>query len=128
MAEAILRQVAGDRFDAFSAGMRVGMTVEPQTLAVLEEAGYDTTGLHSKSIEEYFGSLHPDFLITVCDVAERECMHYFPMGVYHLSWPVPDPTVVVGDEDARLDAFRAARDDVRARIDSWLENVGSGAQ
>jgi protein-tyrosine-phosphatase len=35
-------------------------------------------------------------------------------------WPVADPAAASGDEDDRLDAFRAARDDIQARIRAWL--------
>ncbi len=122
MAEAILRRNGGSRFEVYSAGLRPGIAVAPETLAVLEEANYDTEGLHSKPIDDYVGSLHPDYLITVCDTAERDRPSSWFMGTERLAWPVVDPDDATGDSEARLRAFRDARDELAARISVWLSS------
>ncbi len=120
MAEAILRQLAGDRFEPYSAGLRQGIAVAPETFAVLEEAGYDTTGLRSKPVDEYLGSLHPAYLITMCDVSESDCPKTWPMGTQRMIWPVDDPARIQGPELERLAAFRQARDEIEVRIKEWV--------
>ena len=119
MGEAILRQFAGERFEAHSAGLSPS-EVRPEALAVLEEAGYDTEGLHSKPVDEYLGHMFIHFLITVCDQAEKNCPRIWPQGGERIFWPVEDPAVVEGDDPERLETFRAARDDMRARIEAWV--------
>lgn len=119
LGEAILRQLAGGRFEAHSAGMSPG-EVRPETLAVLEEAGFDTTGLRSKSVDEYLGRVAVSYVITVCDDAEKSCPRVWPQGGERLHWSVADPAAVHGEGDERLEAFRRARDEMRARIEAWL--------
>ena len=119
MGEAILRQVAGESFEAHSAGLSPS-EVRPEALTVLEEAGYDTSGLHSKPVDDYLGHMFIHFLITVCDRAEKNCPRIWPQGGERIFWPVEDPAIVEGDEAERLEAFRRARDDMRARIEAWV--------
>jgi len=118
LAEALLRHHADDMFEAHSAGLEpVG--VRPETLAVLEEKGVETAGLRSKSVEEFLGSVHFHYLITVCALAEENCPSIWPGVSHKLSWPIDDPAVVEGED--RLEAFRAARDAIDARVREWLD-------
>lgn len=119
LGQAILRELAGDRFEAHSAGLAPGK-VRAETLAVLKEAGYDVTGLRSKSVDEYLGKTFIHYLITVCDDAEKNCPHVWPLGGERLHWSVADPASVPGDEVERLEAFRRARDDMKALIEVWI--------
>ena len=121
MGEAILRHIAGDRFEVHSAGLEPS-SVRPETLRVLEEDGYDTDGLHSKPVDAYLGQMFINYLITVCEQAEKNCPHIWPPGGERIFWPVEDPATVEGDETERLGAFRRARDDMRTRIDGWLQD------
>lgn len=88
MAEALLRQHAGDRFDVFSAGTEPG-EVTPETLSILTDRGIDTTGLRAKSISQ-FADQHFDYVITLCDKAHRECQNW-PGSDQVLAWDFPDP-------------------------------------
>ena len=54
MAEALLREYAGDRFDAYSAGLEP-TAVHPLTRQVLVEAGVDVDGLRAKGVNEFLG-------------------------------------------------------------------------
>ena len=119
MGEAILRSMAGDRFEVYSAGLTPS-DVRPETIAVLEEDGYDTSGLHSKPVDEYLGTVFLHYLITVCEQAEENCPRIWPQGGMRIFWPVSDPAKVDGDEQMRLAAFREVRDDMRLRIDEWV--------
>ncbi len=121
LAEALLRHHAPERFEAHSAGLEHAQ-VRPETIAVLEEAGISTDGLRSKGVDEYLGSMHFQWLVTVCSDAEENCPRIWP-GVSHREhWPIDDPALVKGV--GRLDAFRAARDDIDARIREWVARVG----
>ncbi|MBN2247679.1 MAG: arsenate reductase ArsC [Coriobacteriia bacterium] len=119
MAEAILRDRAGERFEAHSAGLEP-TDVRPETIAVLEEIGVSTEGLRSKGVEEYLGKIHINYLITVCSHAEEHCPRIWPQGGERIFWPVDDPAVAMGSEEERLDAFRVARDHLVRLIEEWI--------
>ena len=103
MAEALLRQHGGDRFEVHSAGT-IPKGINPLTLRVLAEAGIDASWARSKSVEEYLGQTF-DYVITVCDQARQVCP-VFP-GVHEsLHWGYEDPAEATGSEDERLAVFR----------------------
>jgi arsenate reductase len=119
MAEAILRRQAGDRFEVFSAGLEP-KGINPLTVKVLEEKGYDLTGQYSKSLDEYMGKAQFDYLITVCGNAEERCPFFPGMGT-RLHWPFDDPAVVEGNDADKLKAFRNTRDAIETQILDWLK-------
>ena len=103
MAETLLRHHGGARFDVYSAGT-VPRGVNPLTLRVLADAGIDTAGVRSKSVNEYLDQEF-DYVVTVCDEARQVCP-VFP-GVHEsLHWGYEDPAEAVGSEDERLAVFR----------------------
>jgi arsenate reductase len=65
MAEGLLRRLAGDRFQACSAGTEP-KGVARLTVEVMEEIGIDIRGQRSQSVEEFTGERF-DYVITVCD-------------------------------------------------------------
>jgi len=65
MAEAFIRRYGGDRFEVHSAGLEP-KGINPFTVRVMQEAGYDLAGHRSKDLNEYFGKLHFGYIITVC--------------------------------------------------------------
>ncbi|HZW03535.1 MAG TPA: arsenate reductase ArsC [Anaerolineaceae bacterium] len=119
MAEAILRRAAGGRFEVFSAGLDPG-TINPDTIAVMEAAGYDLSGQYSKGLDEYLGKQSFDYLITVCSDAEDRCP-FFPGAGKRLHWPFDDPAKFDGTHAEKLAEFRRVRDQIEAKINGWLE-------
>ncbi len=117
MAEGLLRHLAGDRFQACSAG------TEPKgvaylTVEVMEEIGIDIRGQRSQSAEEFAGERF-DYVITVCDSARERCPA-FPGGGKRIHWSVEDPAEAEAREEPSRQAFRAARDDLRTHIEEFL--------
>jgi arsenate reductase len=127
MAEGLLRKRAGDRFEVHSAGT-VPTAVHPLAVRVMAEVGVDLAGHYAKSVTEFLGRMNPAYVIFVCDNALRTCPTTFPaVGATTLAWPIGDPAEAEGDEEARLLAFRKARDDLAARIEAWLKTLEAGA-
>ena len=126
MAEAFLRTLKPDRFEAFSAGLDA-QGINPLAIAVMAECGIDISAQRSKPLQEYLGRLHFGYLITLCDRAERECPTFPGMGT-RLHWPIPDPAAVEGSEEERLEVFRRIRDAIEARLRAWLEDDGRGEE
>ena len=122
MAEGLLRNEAGDRYEVFSAGTKPSV-VRPEAIAVMSEVGIDISGHRSKSVDEFVGE-HLDYVITVCDNA-REACPFFPGNTKRLHWPFEDPAAVGGSEDERKAAFRKVRDQIHERIRTFLVESGS---
>lgn len=113
MAEGLLRDMAGDRFEVASAGVDPGF-VRPEAIEAMREVGIDISKHRSKSVDEFAGQLF-DYIITVCDNANQQCP-MFPGQSERIHWSIEDPAGVSGDENARLAAFRSARDELRERL------------
>jgi len=124
IAEGLLRHLSKGAVDAFSAGTEP-KPVNPLALRVMGEAGLDISGHHSKSVAA-FADERFDFVITVCNRAKEQCPRW-PGQVDYIHWSIEDPAPVQGPEDARLKAFRKAREELRQRITLFLlaNRIGS---
>lgn len=118
IAEALLRQMGGGDFAAYSAGTEV-TRVHPLALRILEEQSISTAGLYSKHLNEYLG-MHFDVIITVCDRAKESCP-IFPGDPERIHWSIPDPSAVQGTEEERLRAFQAVRLSLKRRLPLFIE-------
>lgn len=123
MAEAILKHLAGDRFDVYSAGLDP-RPIHPLTIEVMREAGVEMTGQYPKSVSEFLGKVAIRYPIAVCAAAEKQCPRVWPFGGTMVGWAIDDPAAVKGSDQSRLDAFREARETVRNRIEGWLSQFG----
>ena len=117
MAEGLVRDLAGDRFEAMSAGTEAAR-VRPLALRVMEEIGVDISHQESKTLERYLGEPFA-YVITVCDDANEACP-FFPGAANRLHWSFEDPSKAEGTEDERLAVFRSVRDQIRERIEADL--------
>ena len=119
MAEALLRYIGGDRFEAYSAGLEP-RGINPLAIRVMDEAGISLAGQNSKSLFEYMGRMHFGYLVTLCSNAEKSCPAVFPGVGQRLHWDLEDPAAATGTEEERLDAFRRARDEIALRIRAFI--------
>ena len=117
MAEGLLRHLAGERFEAHSAGTEA-THVRPLAVRAMEEVGVDISGHESKTLDRYVEEPF-DYVITVCDDANAACP-FFPGAVNRLHWPFEDPSRAKGSEEERLAVFRSVRDRIRERIEDDL--------
>ena len=117
MGEGLLRHFGGDRFEVFSGGL-VPSYVRPNAIAVMREIGIDISHHRSKSLNEFIESPF-DYVITVCDHASEHCP-IFPGPAKRIHWSIDDP-VAPGGEEAQLQAFREARDDLKSRIQDFVK-------
>lgn len=116
MAEGLLRHAAGDRFEVYSAGTQP-KGLSPYAVAVMREMGIDISHQRSKSVDEYVGRRF-DFVITVCDSARQACPT-FPGKAQRLHWDIADPAAAEGGAEEVMAAFRAARDELRRRVEEF---------
>ena len=110
LAEALLNDMGGNKFKAFSAGSspRENQQPNPFALKALQSAGVSIDGLSSKSWDVFSAPDAPkmDLVITVCDNAAGEMCPFWPRQPATAHWGYADPSEVKGTDDERLAAFR----------------------
>ncbi|MDQ3447817.1 MAG: arsenate reductase ArsC [Chloroflexota bacterium] len=117
MAEILLRHKGRDDFEVSSAGTEPGQ-VRPLTLRILQEGGFDTSGLRSKSVNEFLGQSF-DYVITVCDQARQTCP-VFPGSGQSLHWGYEDPAEASGTEEEQLAVYRRVFTQIGNRIGQFV--------
>jgi arsenate reductase len=114
MAEGLARRLLGPEIEVMSAGSRPSR-VNPLAIEAMAEIGIDISAQRSKSVDEVAAQGF-DLVVTLC--ADEVCP-VLPGHVRRLHWPIADPAA--GEQglahDERLERFRAARDQIKARID-----------
>ena len=118
MAEAILNKLGAGKFRAYSAGSQPKGRVNPHTILLLQNLGYDTSGFRSKSWSEFArpGAPALDFVFTVCDNAAGESCPVWPGQPTTAHWGVPDPAEVAGSDAEIALAFKDAYRMLHQRI------------
>ena len=117
MAEGLLRHMAGDQFEVFSAGTEK-TRVHPLATEAMRESGIDTAGQCSKTLDAFTGERF-DYVITVCDRANESCP-VFPGDTERIHWSFDDPTAATGTDEQKLRAFRTVRDALQQRLRMFL--------
>lgn len=108
MAEALLRHIDPDGYEAFSAGI-APTEVDLNARAVLEHLGVSTVELRSKSLEEFAGQSF-DYVISLCDKSALEC-RTLPAGTEHVAWHFEDPAT-----SSRHDVYRHTLHELHERL------------
>jgi arsenate reductase (thioredoxin) len=121
MAEGLLRDLAGDRFEVFSAGTEA-THVRPLAIRTMEEIGVDISRQESETLDRYLQEPF-DYVITVCDDANEACP-FFPGARERLHWSFEDPSKAEGSEEERLEVFRSVRERIKDRMQAELLNGG----
>jgi arsenate reductase len=116
MAEGLLREMGGDRFEAESAGVNPSR-VRTEAVEAMREIGIDISGHRSKSADQFVGQDF-DYIITVCDNARETCP-VFPGRAERIHRSFEDPPAPgAADPDTTMTTFRRVRDEIRG----WLED------
>lgn len=124
MAEALLRHIGGERFEAESAGFEPG-TLNPVVVAALEEIGIDISAAKTKSVFDLFkqGRMY-QYVVTVCDESSSERCPIFPGVVRErVHWSFRDPSAFEGTAEEKLAQTRAVRDEIKAKIDAFIKET-----
>jgi arsenate reductase len=120
MAEAFLNALAGDEYQAESAGLEP-TRINPLVVEVMQEEGIDLSGKDTRSVFALFqeGRLF-DHVVTVCDDASEKQCPLFPGVVVRAHWPFPDPAEAKGSHEEKLARVREIRDSIKARIQGFI--------
>jgi arsenate reductase len=123
MAEGFLREYGGDRFSAMSAGTAPAERVHPMAVEVMAEKGIDISKQSPKDVGQFLGRLPVRHLVVVCDGANEKCPRIFPGMMNRMFWPFDDPAAFVGSPEDTREKFRAVRDQIELRVQTWLEEM-----
>lgn len=119
LAEGLAKSLMGPQAKIESAGSEPSGVVQPWALKALEEVGINISSHRSKSISdlsaEFMASL--DYVVTLC---HEEICPVLPTSAKRLHWPTPDPAAV--PEWDKPAAFRRARDEIKKRIQQFMES------
>jgi arsenate reductase len=125
MAEAFLKQLAGDKFDVESAGLEPGK-LNPLVVEVMKEAGIDISQNKTKSVFDlYKQNRLYDYVIAVCDESQAQRCPIFPGTVVtkSIDWSFPDPATFQGRWEEKLEKTREVRDKIKYRLVEFLKEV-----
>ena len=122
MAEGLLRALAGDHYEVFSAGTEPKGLILPEVQEAMQEIGVELSSQRSKSVTEHLGKQIFAHVITVCADAEENCPAVFLTMGKHEHWPFDDPAKA--DEASRLSLTRSVRDHIERRLRLWIAEQG----
>ncbi|MGE5503168.1 MAG: arsenate reductase ArsC [Actinomycetota bacterium] len=115
MAEGLFKRIHGKRIYVDSVGVRPGV-VDPFVVAVMDEIGIDVSRHRSKVFEELDDDSF-DVVISLSPEAQHKAVELTRANACEVEfWPTFDPSLVEGSRETRLDAYRAVRDELMARI------------
>ena len=116
MAEAILRQLGGDRFEALSAGSHPAGFVHPLAIDAMSRLNIPLTNQTSKSWSE-FTDMRLDVVVTLCDAAAAaEACPVLSGSPMTAHWSLPDPVYHPGTDDERLEFTLLIAERLRTKI------------
>jgi arsenate reductase (thioredoxin) len=118
MAESLLRRIAGDRAEVYSAGVEAH-GLNPNAVRSMAEVGIDISGHRSKLANEFLGT-GITHVITVCDHAAEVCP-YFPEQVEFTHQNFPDPAKFKGTDAETMKEFARVRDMIEDFLKDWWQ-------
>ena len=121
IAEGFLRVLAGDRYIPCSAGTDAAAAVSPLATEVMREAGIDISSQEPRELASLFRDTF-NYVVVLCD-GSRERSPVYPFTRNLLKWSVPDPEVVGGEPNARKQAFRQVRDEMKGRVEELVQTL-----
>jgi arsenate reductase len=125
MAAAFLKQAAGDRFDVESAGLEPGK-LNPLVVTAMKQIGIDISRNETQSVFDLFKrGQRFQYVISVCDEASAERCPIFPGVTTRLNWSFADPSTFTGSDADRLKQVVAIRDEIRAKVEVFLNEESS---
>jgi len=123
MAAAWLNDICGDYFEAESAGLEPSQ-LNPLAVQVMDEIGIDISNNKTQAVFDVFkrGDLFA-YAITVCDESQAAGCPIFAGATERLHWSFPDPSAIAGTQQERLQGTRKVRDDIKAKIQTWCDEM-----
>lgn len=123
MAEAFLNNIAGDKFEAQSAGIEPGV-LNPLVIESMTHAGIDISNNKTKSVFDLAvnGNAY-DYVITVCEKEAAEKCPVFPGVTKRIQWSFNDPSKLSGSDEEKLSKIAEIRDEIKAEVQKFIKSL-----
>jgi len=120
MAEAFLNSIAGDRYEAESAGLEPGV-LNPLAVEAMKEEGIDISGKKTQgAFDLYKQGKRYHYVIAVCEASQSGRCPIFPSAIETLHWSFEDPARFEGSYEERLERTRGVRNSIKQKIEDWV--------
>lgn len=119
MAEAFLRYLAGERFEALSAGAETTSALDPDAVAAMREVGIDISGHRTKKVDPFLRE-RVSYVVTLCDRAIERTCPIFPGAIWRLTWPIENPATAKNRHEHWM-MVRRARDEIWQRVTEFVQ-------
>jgi len=121
MAEGLLKSL-DPTLDVHSAGIEPAARVNAYAIRAMNEIGIDISGGRPKSVQPFIGQPF-DYVVTVCDDADRNCPVFNGEVGTRVHFGFPDPADATGTDEQIMKAFRSVRDDIRATCTAYYRDT-----
>lgn len=122
MAEGILKHLHGSRIYVDSAGVRQG-EIDGFAIAAMKEIGIDLSAHHAKTFDDLEDAFF-DIVISLSPEAQHKAVDMTRVMACDVEfWNTFDPSIIEGDREVRLDAYRKVRDELMTRIKAFFRKV-----
>ena len=107
--------------EVYSAGTNPSPRVNPFAIAAMKELGLDISGGTPKNAKQFVGESF-DYVITVCDDADKNCPNFTGKVGKRLHIGFIDPAKATGTDDEKMAIFRKVRDQIREKFTALYRN------
>jgi arsenate reductase len=121
MAEGVLKSL-DSTLSVQSAGITPAARVNPHAIQAMKEIGIDISGEHPKPVQQFVKQSF-DYVITVCDDADKNCPIFAGKVGTRTHIGFPDPAEAKGSEDEIMKVFRQVRDDIRTKFTAYYRDT-----
>jgi len=116
MGEALLKHLLGHRIYVDSVGVRA-REIDPFAVEVMDEIGIDLSRHRAKSFDDLEDTSF-DLIISLSPEAQHQAVELTRTMACDVEfWNTFDPSLVEGNREARLQAYRDVRDQLKKRIE-----------
>ena len=116
MAEGLLKHLLGHRIYVDSVGVRA-RAIDPFVIEVMDEIGIDMSNHRGKDFEGLEDTSY-DLIVSLSPVAQHQAVELTRTMACEVEfWNTLDPTIIEGNRETRLEAYRQVRDTLKKRIE-----------
>ena len=116
MAEGFGKQILGDTFNVYSAGIEAH-GLNPKAVQAMNEVGVDISEQTSELIDPKILN-NANYVITLCGDADDNCP-VTPSHITRWHWGFDDPARAVGTDEEKWAVFQRVRDEIEKRIQDF---------
>jgi arsenate reductase len=120
MTAGFLKSWDNNRLDVYSAGTAPAPKINPFAVQAMREVGIDISTGYPKSVMQFVGQSF-DYVITVCDDADKNCPNFTGKVGRRVHIGFPDPALATGTDAEKMAVFRKVRDDIQKRFRQFYD-------